>query len=65
MISLSFTVYDKVATAVQAADIESLNISDIGILNPILQIAPTLLCMAGLAAMISKSGEITRRALGA
>lgn len=65
VISLSFTVYDKVATAVQAADIESLNISDIGILNPILQIAPTLLCMAGLAAMISKSGEITRRALGA
>ena len=65
VISLSFTVYDKVATAVQAADIDSLNISDIGILNPILQIAPTLLCMAGLAAMISKSGEITRRALGA
>lgn len=65
VISISFTVYDKVATAVQAADIESLNISDIGILNPILQIAPTLLCMAGLAAMISKSGEITRRALGA
>ena len=65
VISLSFMVYDKVATAVQAADIESLNISDIGILNPILQIAPTLLCMAGLAAMISKSGKITRRALGA
>lgn len=65
VITLSFTVYNEVATAVQKADIESLNISDVGILNPILQIVPTLLCMVGLATMISKSGEITRRALGA
>lgn len=65
VITLSFTVYNEVATAVQKADIESLNTGDVGILNPILQIVPTLLCMVGLATMISKSGEITRRALGA
>ncbi len=65
VITLSFTVYNEVATAVQKADIESLNTGDIGILNPILQIVPALLCMVGLATMISKSGEITRRALGA
>lgn len=70
VISLSFTVYEKVAEKVNTIDFSALNAA--GAANPataalgkILQILPPFLCMAALAAMISKSGEITRRALGA
>lgn len=65
VISLSFAVYTDVATAVNSADWQSLDAGGVAILGKFLQFVPPLLCMAGLATMISKSGEITRRALGA
>ena len=65
MIALSFTVYNEAATAINAANFNAINAGDVGILEQILIFVPPLLCMVGLATMISKSGEITRRALGA
>lgn len=65
VISLSFTVYEKVAEKVNTMDFSVLNSGDTELLGKILAVLPPFLCMAALAAMISKSGEITRRALGA
>lgn len=65
VIALSFTVYNEAATAINAANFNAINAGDVGILEQILVFVPPLLCMVGLATMISKSGEITRRALGA
>lgn len=65
VIALSFTVYNEVATAVNDANFDSINAGGVGVLEQILVFVPPLLCMVGLATMISKSGEITRRALGA
>ena len=65
VIALSFTVYNEAATAINAANFNAINAGDVGILEQILIFVPPLLCMVGLATMISKSGEITRRALGA
>lgn len=65
VISLSFVVYNEVATAVNNVKFDAINTGDVTVLDKILVFIPPLLCMAGLATMISKSGEITRRALGA
>lgn len=65
VISLSFAVYNEVATAVNNANFGDINAGEVGVLKQILVFVPPLLCMVGLATMISKSGEITRRALGA
>ncbi len=65
VIALSFTVYNEVSTAVNDANFDSINAGGVGVLEQILVFVPPLLCMVGLATMISKSGEITRRALGA
>lgn len=64
VIALSFTVYNEVSTAVNAVNFNDAS-GGLVVLQKILVVVPSLLCMAGLAAMISKSGEITRRALGA
>lgn len=64
VIALSFTVYNEVSTAVNAVNFNDAS-GGLEVLQKILVVVPSLLCMAGLAAMISKSGEITRRALGA
>lgn len=65
VISLSFTVYEKVSEKVNTMDFSNLNSGNTALVGKILEILPPLLCLAALAAMISKSGEITRRALGA
>lgn len=69
VIALSFTVYEKVAEKVNTIDFSTLNAGGeataaTSALGKILEILPPFLCIAALAAMIAKSGEITRRALG-
>lgn len=62
VIALAFTVYNDVASKI---DLSSIATGSFSFLGKFLAVLAPLLCLAGLAAMISKSGEITRRALGA
>ncbi len=62
VISLSFTVYNSIAEKVNGIDISAL--AAIPVIGSIIKVLPPFLCLAALAAMIAKSGEITRRALG-
>lgn len=62
VIALAFTVYNDVASKI---DLSSIATGKFEFLGKFLAVLAPLLCLAGLAAMISKSGEITRRALGA
>ena len=63
VISLSFIVYEAVSANINLDGVS--DFVDFPVLNGIFTLLPAMLGLAGLAAMISKSGEITRRALGA
>ena len=53
---------ERYAEKVNGIDISAL--AAIPVIGSIIKVLPPFLCLAALAAMIAKSGEITRRALG-